>query len=289
MTKTAAMIGGDRLHLHHGPIDLIISAEANQESLVREAYSIATKRFESVLDELVSELPLLKSPITSRFNPPKGKIARRMYESVWLYHQKVFVTPMASVAGAVADEILTCMVNGTSLNRAYVNNGGDISIFLGKGEKFTLDINQLNNTKLGQIQICEGSGIGGVATSGKGGRSLTMGIADSVTVLARNASDADVAATLIANHIDIPGHPGITRVQADSIVDDTDLGRQKVVVFCDHLEYKDVELALDRGNKFAEELFKDNIIFSTAMILQNSVRIVGQPFNQLTSQINLLE
>ena len=276
------MIGEDRLHLHHGPIDLIISVEANQENLVREAYSIATKRFESVLEELVSELPLLKSPITSSFNPPKGKIARRMYKSVWRYHQKVFVTPMASVAGAVADEIMTCMTNGTSLNRAYVNNGGDISIFLGKGEKFTLDINQLNNTKLGQIQICEGSGIGGVATSGKDGRSLTMGIADSVTVLARNASDADVAATLIANHIDIPGHPGITREQADSIVDDTDLGKQKVVVSCDHLEYEDVQLALDRGNKFAEDLFKDNIIFSTAMFLQNSVRIVGQPFNQLT-------
>ena len=286
---TATMIGGDRLHLQHGPIDLIIKAEANNIKGVRKAYSIAKERFESVLDELVSELPFLKSPITSSYNPPLGKIARRMYDSVWQYSQKVFVTPMATVAGAVADEILTCMVNGTTLRRVYVNNGGDISIYLGKGEKYTLDINQLNNTKLGQIELLEGGGIGGVATSGKGGRSLSMGIADSVTVLAANASDADVGATLIANHVDIPGHHGITRKPADKIVDDSDLGDLEVVISCVHLASKDVELALDRGHHFAVELLNEGKIISAAMFLQSSARIVGKPLNQLTCQTNLVE
>ena len=286
---TATMIGGDRLHLQHGPIDLIIKAEANNIKGMRKAYSIAKERFESVLDELVSELPFLKSPITSSYNPPQGKIARRMYDSVWQYSQKVFVTPMAAVAGAVADEILTCMVNGTTLRRVYVNNGGDISIYLGKGEKYTLDINQLNNTKLGQIELFEGGGIGGVATSGKDGRSLSMGIADSVTVLAVNASDADVGATLIANHVDIPGHHGITRKPADEIVDDSDLGDLEVVISCVDLVSKDVELALDRGHHFAVELLNEGKIISAAMFLQSSARIVGKPLNQLTSQTNLVE
>ena len=280
------MIEGDRLHLQHGPIDLIIRAEASNDASASLAYYIAKQRFASVLAELVAELPVLKAPITKNYNPPQGIIARRMYDSVWPYSHKAFATPMAAVAGAVADEILNWMVDGVSLKRAYVNNGGDISIFLSKGEKFTLDIQQLNTIKSGQIVIHEQAGIGGVATSGKGGRSLTMGIADSVTVLARQASDADVGATLIANQVDIPGHPGITRKPADEIVDASDLGKQEVVVACTHLKPKDVGLALDRGFRFAQELLSEGRIMAAAMFLQNSARIVGQPLRQLTDQTN---
>ena len=279
---TATMIGGDRLHLHHGPIDLIIKAEAKEQDFVRKAYFNATKRFESVLEELVAELPLLKTPISSVFNPPKGQVARRMYKSTWPYAGRVFVTPMASVAGAVADEILSSMLKDTTLTKAYVNNGGDISIYLGGGEKFTVDIKQLNNTGLGQIELFDGLEIGGIATSGKGGRSLSMGIADSVTVLAGNASDADVAATLIANHVDIPEHPGITRMPAEEIVDDSDLINQNVVIACENLDSHDVELALSRGNQFAQELLNDGKIKSVAMFLQNSFSLVGPSFQHLT-------
>ncbi|MYG42732.1 MAG: UPF0280 family protein [Rhodobacteraceae bacterium] len=282
MTMTATMIGGDRLHLHHGPIDLIIKAEAKKQDCVRKAYSSATKKFESVLDELVAELPLLKTPISTVFNPPKGQVARRMYKSTWPYARRVFVTPMAAVAGAVADEILSCMLNDTTLTKAYVNNGGDISIYLGRGEKFTVDIKQLNNTGLGQIELFDSLEIGGIATSGKGGRSLSMGIADSVTVLAGNASDADVAATLIANHVDIPEHPGITRMPAEEIVDDSDLINQNVVIACENLDSHDVELALARGSQFAQELLNDGKIKSVAMFLQNSFRLLGPSFQHLT-------
>ena len=54
----------------------------------------------------------------------------------------------------------------------------------------------------------------GIATSGWRGRSFSLGIADAVTVLAERASLADAAATLIANAVDLPGHPAVTRVPA---------------------------------------------------------------------------
>lgn len=289
MTMTATMISGDRLYLQHGPIDLVIRAESNHEEGVGDAYSKAKKRFECVLEELVSELQILKSPISTISTPPTGRIARRMYDAVWPYSHKVFVTPMAAVAGAVADEILATMLDGGTLKKAYVNNGGDISFFLGQGEKFTLDIHQLNNQKVGQIELFDGDGIGGVATSGKGGRSLTMGIADSVTVLAGTASEADVGATLIANQIDIPGHQGITRRSANEIVDDSDLGKQEVVVSCVHMESNEIDFALDRGNHFALELVSEGKILSAAMFLQSSARVVGKPLKQLSGHSNLSE
>ena len=284
MPMTAALLEGSRLHLNHGPIDLIIWAEGKSKNDVSKAYQLATHRFESVLEELVSELSCLKAPINNTGKPPRGNIAKRMYEAAMYYSGALFVTSMASVAGAVADEMLQCILKQSNLNRAYVNNGGDISIFLGKGQKFTLDISSLKHTKLGQIELSGESGLHGVATSGRGGRSLTLGIADSVTVLAKNASDADVAATLIANHVDIPGHPAIARKQAEEIVDDSDLEGKEIVVSCGHLTPDEVRLALARGNHFAEKLCQEKKIISAILFLQNSYRIVGKPLKILSSQ-----
>ena len=45
-----------------------------------------------------------------------------------------------------------------------------------------------------------------------------------VTVLADTAACADVAATLIANAVDLPGHGAITRAPARTLFPDSDLG-----------------------------------------------------------------
>ena len=68
----------------------------------------------------------------------------------------------------------------------------------------------------------------GVATSGRHGRSFSLGIADAVTVLARTASQADAAATIIANAVDLPGHPAIVRCPACDLQPDSDLGARLV-------------------------------------------------------------
>ena len=62
-----------------------------------------------------------------------GPVARRMVDAVWPYRD-VFITPMAAVAGAVAEHVLALMVEAAPLRRAIVNNGGDIAIHLAEGQ-----------------------------------------------------------------------------------------------------------------------------------------------------------
>src|SRR5512134_9243 len=97
--RAAMLPDGRRLHLRHGPIDLIVEAWGKADE-IRAAYAQAISRFQTVLDELVAELPMLRRPVDSA--PPQvwGSVARRMVAACQV-HTGVFVTPMAAVAGAV--------------------------------------------------------------------------------------------------------------------------------------------------------------------------------------------
>lgn len=259
----AAQISGGRLHLQHGPIDLIIGAEGAKHS----AFNAATTRFSTILEELVAELPLLRAPMPSA---PKGAVAQRMAQAASGHSE--FVTPMAAVAGAVADAVLQSMKT-TSISKAYVNNGGDIALFLRKGT-FDVGIAQVAGSALGMLTLHAGDGIGGIATSGRGGRSLTRGIADSVTVLARTAADADVAATLIANAVDIDA-PQIRRQRACDLDPDSDLGTRLVVTKCESLSLNQTKAALAQGKSRACHLMAQGRINSAYLMLQGQTCFVG--------------
>src|SRR5207249_962633 len=156
----------------------------------------------------------------------KGAIARRMHVAVKPYAAEVFITPMAAVAGAVAEEVLATMVAAAPLARAYVNNGGDIALHIAPGESFKIGMaNRPDRPALfGSATLHAEEPVRGIATSGWRGRSFSLGIADAVTVLAESASAADAAATIIANAVDLPGHPAISRVPACELSPDSDLG-----------------------------------------------------------------
>ena len=196
MGPQAALLPDGRLHLHHGPIDLVIMAEGQGEA-TRTAYRAARDRFATVLAELVPELPLLRSPLGAA---PQGRIARRMHHACTSVAQGDFITPMAAVAGSVADTVLAAMLAATPLTRAHVNNGGDIALHLAPGATTRAAIAGLDGQISGHITLHAGDGIGGIATSGQGGRSLSLGIASSVTVLAPNAATADAAHFLGGGH-----------------------------------------------------------------------------------------
>ncbi len=268
----ALLPDGTRLHLQHGPIDLIVGADSAPR---RAAFRAAAVRFETVLQELVDELPLLRSAPTR--DMPTGDIARRMHRAVGPLATDTFVTPMAAVAGAVADEILGAMRAATPLGRAYVNNGGDIALHLGAGQSYRTAVAGLNNADLGRIEITARHGVGGIATSGMGGRSLSMGIADGVTVLAKTSAMADAAATLIANGVDLPGHPAITRIAANQIDPDSDLGGRMVVTHCAQLSLADVSVALTKGADIAQKMKARGLIIGAALFLQGSSRLVTFP------------
>ena len=134
----AASLPDGRLHLQHGPIDLIVEA-FGAESEIARAYEQAVDRFGDVLPTLVAELPLLRRPVGDAYPLLQGPVARRMAAAVWPYRD-IYITPMAAVAGSVADEMLEALMGGRTLDKAYVNNGGDIAFHLAPGHSLRAGI-----------------------------------------------------------------------------------------------------------------------------------------------------
>ncbi|MCF6321790.1 MAG: UPF0280 family protein [Rhizobiaceae bacterium] len=260
---------GRRLHLHHGPIDLIIKATGDGW---QQSYRQARLRFETILDELVGELEMLRHPCEAG-RQFKGPVAQNMQLSVEQF-LPLFITPMAAVAGAVADEILDAMVKHTRLDKIYVNNGGDSAIFLAEGQSINAAIAA---RFAASIAIHSSDPHRGIATSGWRGRSQSFGIADSVSVVARNAAIADAAATMIANCIDLPGHKAITRQRADEIQPDSDLGDRLITTGVGVLSDEEINCALDGGYRLAEQYHECGLIGGVMLVLGDHVRQIGTP------------
>lgn len=258
-----------RLRLRHGPIDVIIDLSGDRHMVVR-AEAALRRGFAGLLDRLVSELSLLRAPVQRDSATPTGPVARRMMAAA-RPHAGVFVTPMAAVAGAVADHLLALALSAAPLRRALVNDGGDIALWLAPGEVTRLAVAAPGGLPA-RITLRASDGIGGVATSGWRGRSHSLGIADAVTVLAANAASADVAATLIANAVDLPGHPAIRRRPARELAPDSDLGDRPVTVDVAPLTQADRDAALQAGLTVAETLRARGLIRGAFLHLQGAAR-----------------
>jgi uncharacterized protein len=267
--QVALLPDGRRLHLQHGPIDLIVEAAGRAEE-VSAAYLQAQDAFRPVLETLVAELSILRAPLGKHRLAPRGAVARRMLRAV-SPHAKVFVTPMAAVAGAVADHILSKLRQGRSLRRAYVNNGGDIALYLAPGESFALGAMHVP-----KVTIASKDKVRGIATSGWRGRSHSLGIADAVTVLAESAAAADAAATLIANAVTLPGAASVRRRPAQDLSPDSDLGDRLVTIEVGVLDAGEKAAALDRGATVARDMHRDGLIMAATLCLQGHTRNVDR-------------
>src|SRR6266404_7852378 len=271
----SARLPDGRLHLQHGPIDLMIEAFGATDEVV-QAYDQATARFGDVLETLVRELSVLRRPVGDAYPLLQGPVARRMAAAVWPYRD-VFIMPMAAVAGSVADEILEAMVCGRMLHKAYVNDGGDIAVHLTPGHTLRAGIvaDVDAPTLAGFALLSHERLVRGIATSGWSGRSFSLGIADSVTVLAASAAAADAAATIIANAVNVD-HPAIERRPACDLNPDTDLGDLCVTTMVGDLPANVVARALDRGTAEASRLRARGLIDSAALSLKDQWQIEAE-------------
>ena len=270
----------NRLHLQHGPIDLILHVDASEE-IRKRLYSTAKKRFSTVLQELVVEMDLLKQPWSADLPDPKGGIAQKMCFAV--RGSDIFVTPMAAVAGAVADEVLEAMLYEAKnpdpcleeIQRMYVNNGGDIAFWLNAGESFSIGV--VDNPGIpelnARVSLAYESPVRGIATSGWRGRSQSLGIADAVTVLAGSAAIADAAATLIANDVNVY-YPGILKRPASEVKDESDLGMLPVTVDVPPLPVDQISEALKRGAQTAGNFIRTGKIEAAYLSLQKQTLVV---------------
>ena len=292
MQATRRPLSDGRWHFQHGPIDIVLQL-VGDASACHDALQRTWQRFESVLPELVSELPLLRQPIANlQKNSFQGEVAGSMWQvthdMAWAAADG-FVTPMAAVAGAVAQALLPCL-SQDGVDKAYVNNGGDIALYVQEGQSWRIgmlsDLQQALRSDVNSELISDGSfvmqhymPVRGVATSGWRGRSFSFGIADSVTVLAETAAQADVAATLIANAVNIH-HPLIQRQAANSLRDDTDLGGRLVTVDVPRLPPALVKQALQLGLDCAHAMQSRGQVFAAFVCCQGQMA-VAQPLECL--------
>ena len=177
-SECASRVAGGRLRLSHGPIDLVLDL-GGPDAEVRAAESAARDGFEGLLESLVEELTLLRAPITPATPVPRGPVAQSMYCAAFPFAPD-FITPMAAVAGAVADHILGAILREAGVTFAVVNNGGDIALHLEGVKTYRLGIHdgRVGGIFAGFVEIAAGDGIGAVATSGSPGPAQSLGFAD---------------------------------------------------------------------------------------------------------------
>lgn len=275
LPQIALLSDGRRLHLQDGPIDLIVGARGRADA-VRAAYEAAARRFTGLLDELCAELPELRARAGAQTSL-RGVVARRMHAAVAPFAADCFITPMAAVAGSVAEEILGAMLGAATLDQAYVNNGGDIALHLGRSQHFSIGLMDRPDRDgvMRAMRVDADDPARGVATSGRHGRSFSLGIADAVTVLAATASQADAAATVIANAVDLPEHPAVIRQPASELQPDSDLGPHLVTRDVGRLSHNEVAAALESGAKCARQLFDRGLIEGAVLQLCGDMLVIG--------------
>ncbi|WP_088958536.1 UPF0280 family protein [Variovorax sp. HW608] len=291
MSARRTALDGGRWHLNHGPIDIV--AEAHGDAVeVAVAHELAWRRFGTVLDELVGELALLRQPVDAQC-PLRGPIAQRMWQACAPFSAG-FITPMAAVAGAVAQELIA-FFHRPGIERAWINNGGDIALHLAPGHSVRVGLFadlarfDLRDTGPlatdGQFEVTADMPVRGVATSGWRGRSFSLGIADSVTVLAATAAEADAAATVIANAVNVEDR-GIHRLPANECKDDSDLRDLLVTRDVEALAPAQVQRALDAGVARAEALQRMGLVASAVLVCQGQWRLV-QPLSSRATALPL--
>lgn len=256
----------NRLFLQHGPINIVLEAFGIDKNL---AYRNVKKYFETILDELVLDLELLKKEVVlnRKFN---NKISQSMQDATERF-APTFITPMAAVAGSIADNILRVLINDTNLEKAYVNNGGDVSFYLNENQIIKSSLAAIPNI-IAEIKYKDKSR--GIATSGWRGKSFSRGIADSVTVLAKNAALADAAATMIGNAVDIYNHPKIKKRPANDIYEDSDLNNLLITVEVGNLTELEIRKALKNGYQTALQYVQKDLINTALIQLSNFFCIV---------------
>jgi uncharacterized protein len=266
-------IGGGRWRFEHGPIHCVIQADGEPDA-VAAALEATWVRFQPLLSDLVRELPLLRCDLQTSQPTPQvnGTVARRMLAACLPHARTQFITSMAAVAGAVADELITSL-QAPGIDRAYVNNGGDIALYLTPGTQWGIGlIAGLQDSPYGRSTVKFDDPVRGVATSGWRGRSLSLGIADAVTVLAANAAQADAAATLVANAVNA-ADPRIERRPAHELRDDSDLGDRLVTTAVPALGEDQIVEALAAGVNVAREFHRQGLLTAAALSLQGLHRL----------------
>lgn len=254
-----------------GPLHMTIKASQRGIPLTGLARSGADFALE-ILRQQAEYLPVIKQRVAS-LSVDRGypEVVNLMISSCQRINDPL-LTPLAAVAGAASDMVADYIANYNA-TKIVVDNGGDIAIRI-KGDesvKVGLRLNlarpEFNYTLLVDRDC-------GICTSGFGGRSFTLGVADGVAVLAQKAAVADAATTFLANRTTV-NSPEIKRATAESIYPETDIPGLKVTQSIGVLNEGEIDFVLDRGKAEAIKLMKKELIHGAMFSVKDRVDSVG--------------
>jgi ApbE superfamily uncharacterized protein (UPF0280 family) len=254
-----------------GPLHMTVLASRKGHALSEEAIEGARYALD-ILQELVAFLPTIRRKSVSL--EPHDKfplVVNEMISATKLIDDPGF-TPLAAVAGAAADMVADRLMK-TKATKIIVDNGGDIAIRLREGEtaRVGLCLN-IADREIGRFVDVDRDC--GICTSGFGGRSFTLGIADGVAAVSEKAAIADAAATRIANKTNLKSEK-ILREKAETLYPDTDIPGKLVTVSVGNLTDLEIMRALFNGRKEAERLIKKKVIYGAALSLKDKVMRIG--------------
>lgn len=256
--------------LDYGPIQMVIMASRQgipmEQEIVRAGHHAI-----NLLTELSEHLGVARKYVGNIKNEHYyPEILRSMIETARSTDEKK-VTPMVAVAGTFSDLVADYLFE-QGATKVMVNNGGDIAIRLNSGEATNVGLVPKigASTFTHTFNIDSEDNIGGVATSGLGGRSFTLGVADSVTVFGQRCREADAAATLIANKVTVP-HEGIKRVKAEELDPNTDIVGQMVTCEVPEFSKEQKIAALNNGKEFGKKLVDLGTIVGFVIFMQGEM------------------
>jgi uncharacterized protein len=249
-----------------GPAALVLRGEKDGRDYAFDRETVVS-RVEALLADIRGCLPVLKQR-AGRIKKTGAlpSVARKMIAAASAIDADT-LTPMAAVAGAVADELRKSLLQD-GLEFLSVNNGGDIAVYNARSRPVVIGIGNIEIGRPTPYRLrIEGLPDFGVATSGFGGRSFTLGLADIVTVVAASASLADAAATYICNNTSVED-PAVLRERAADLDPLTDIPEERVTVKVGALSPQSIREALARGRAAAAGLKKDGRIGEAVLLMR---------------------
>jgi uncharacterized protein len=256
--------------LDYGPMRMVIRAFDHATPLVdlaTEGAGLAMR----LLEDQARFLPVIKRKAhTLEVQSEYPEVVRKMIDSTRKMGQ-LDLTPLAAVAGAGSDLVADFLFD-QGATKVIVDNGGDIALRLREGETARVGLKtDIDAEKPAYvIPIDAEMGVGGVATSGLGGRSFTKGIASAATILAENASLADAAATVVGNFTNTED-PRVTRALAETLYPETDIPGEWVTTRVETLPPERVEEALQNGVRKARALVARELIKGALIAVKQRV------------------
>ncbi len=264
--KSVHLLQGGVVLVECGPMRLVIEARIGQVAQTQQAMQAAEQavRF---LEGVAQARPFLGRgyrELISRVTDPR---AFKMIASVQAVGDDD-LTPMAAVAGTMADAVADFLFN-RGMTRVLVDNGGDVAIRSCDGEPVSVGIRpRVDKATIAHVVVLEPERTSwGVATSGLGGRSLTRGVLDAATIVAADASLADAAATAVAN-AGCTADDAVIRKPAEALDPHTDIAGLDVTLRVGELAEESKRRAVDQALYRAEQLVADRVILGAFVACQ---------------------